>query len=95
VDTHIQFELHSSDLHILNAGSVGMPYTEQPGAYWLLISSQGHEFRHTVYDGEAAAQTIGASKSPFAQEFIATNMLKVPSAAEATEIFERWSRERL
>ena len=92
--THSQFERQIGDLRILNAGSVGMPYEEQPGAYWLLLGPQGYEFRRTAYDGEAAAQAIIAGGNPDAQQFIKENVLKVPTAAEATEIFERWSREK-
>lgn len=96
--THMQFERRIGNLRILNAGSVGMPYADQPGAYWLLLSPQGYKFRRTPYDGEAAAQAIRASGYPQAEEFAEENILKVPTAAEATEIFEhiaqeRWSQE--
>lgn len=92
--THIQFELSVGNRRILNAGSVGMPYADQPGAYWLLLSPEGYEFRWTTYDREAAAQEVKASGYPQAQEFAAENVLKVPTAAEATEIFERMAEER-
>jgi hypothetical protein len=42
-----------------------------------------------LYDGEKAAQEIRTSGNPLAQEFAEENVLKVPTAAEATEIFER------
>jgi predicted phosphodiesterase len=87
--THMQFEQRAGNLCILNAGSVGMPYADQPGAYWLLLSPEGHGFRWTTYDGEAAAQEIKVSGYPPAQEFAEENVLKTPTAAEATEIFER------
>ncbi len=87
--THMQFDRCVGNLRLLNAGSVGMPYADQPGAYWLLLSPQGYEFRRTVYDGEAAAQEIRASGYPQAQEFAEENVLTVPSATEVTEIFER------
>jgi putative phosphoesterase len=92
--THMQFKRQLSNLHILNAGSVGMPYADQPGAYWLLLSPQGYEFRRTAYDGETAAQTIRASGNPYAQAFAEENVLKVPTAAEAAELFEGWSQKR-
>ncbi|GMA51346.1 DeoR family transcriptional regulator [Alicyclobacillus contaminans] len=59
--THMQFERRVGRVHILNAGSVGMPFADQPGAYWLLLSPLGCEFRRTTYDGEAAAKEIRAS----------------------------------
>jgi putative phosphoesterase len=92
--THMQFERQVGNLRILNAGSVGMPYADQPGAYWLLLSPQGYEFRRTAYDGEVAAQEIRASGYPQAQEFVEENVLKVPTAAEATELFESWAQGR-
>lgn len=86
--THIQFELQVGNVRVLNAGSVGMPYADWPGAYWLLLSPQGYEFRRTAYDRAAAAQEIGASGYPQAQEFAEENVLKIPGANEAAEFFE-------
>src|SRR5579864_8887847 len=37
--THMQFELRVGRVRILNAGSVGMPYADRPGAYWLLLGT--------------------------------------------------------
>ena len=34
-------------MRVVNAGSVGMPYEEEPGAYWLLDL----DHRRTPYDG--------------------------------------------
>jgi predicted phosphodiesterase len=87
--THMQFERRVGDVCIVNAGSVGMPYAESPGAYWLLLGPEGCEFRRTEYDVEAAAQAVRASGYPQAQSFAEENVLKVPTAAEAMEIFER------
>jgi len=87
--THMQFELHIGDVHVLNAGSVGMPYTDRPGAYWLLLGPEGYEFRRTAYDLEAAVQQIRSSGYPQAQDFAAGNVLKVPTAEEAMTVFER------
>jgi putative phosphoesterase len=92
--THMQFERRVDKLRILNAGSVGMPYADRPGAYWLLLGPQEYEFRWTAYDVEAAAHAIRASGYPQAREFAEENVLKVPTAAEATEIFERMAEER-
>lgn len=86
--THIQFELQVGNVRILNAGSAGMPYADQPGAYWLLLGPHGYEFRRTAYDGEAAAREIKASGYPQAREFAEENVLKIPTATEAAEFFE-------
>lgn len=87
--THVQFERQAGSVRILNAGSVGMPYADRPGAYWLLLDPQGVEFRRTEYDTEMAAQHVRDSGYPQAEEFAEENLLKVPTAAEATEVFER------
>ena len=87
--THIQFERQAGSIRILNAGSVGMPYADRPGAYWLLLGPQGVEFRRTEYDTELAAQQVRASGYPQAGEFADENVLKVPTATEAMEYFER------
>jgi putative phosphoesterase len=48
--THSQFERTIAGKRVVNAGSVGMPYEDVPGAYWLLDL----EHRHTQYDGAPA-----------------------------------------
>ena len=87
--THIQFEMRAGSVRILNGGSVGMPYADRPGAYWLLLDPQGVEFRRTEYDLEKAAQQVRESGYPQASEFADEDLLKVSSAEEAMEYFER------
>ena len=87
--THMQFERRVGQVRILNAGSVGMPYADRPGAYWLLLKPEGSEFRWTAYDAVTAAQLVRESGHPQAQELAEENVLKVPTAAEAMEVFER------
>lgn len=86
--THMQFERHVGNIRILNAGSVGMPYADIPGAYWLLLGPESIKFRLTTYDLETAAQSVRASGYPQAQEFAEENILRVSTAAEATAVFE-------
>jgi putative phosphoesterase len=45
--THTQFERTIAGKRVINSGSVGMPYEEEPGAYWTLDL----EHRRTDYDG--------------------------------------------
>ena len=87
--THMQFERRVGRRRILNAGSVGMPYADSPGAYWLLLGPEGSEFRKTLYEVKTAAQQVRASGYPHAQDFAEENVLTVPTAAEATEVFEQ------
>lgn len=65
-----------------------MPYAERPGAYWALLGPEV-EFRRTEYDLEAAAERIRSSGWPDAEEFTAENVLTVPTAEEAIDVFER------
>jgi putative phosphoesterase len=45
--THTQFEREVEGIRVVNAGSVGMPYEAEPGAYWLLDLVH----RQTPYEG--------------------------------------------
>ena len=54
--THMQFARDVGDVHVVNAGSVGMPFGEA-GAYWVLLGPNGVELRRTVYDTAAAARS--------------------------------------
>ncbi len=79
--THVQFDRRVGDVRIVNAGSIGMPYEAEPGAYWTMLGPDV-EFRRTGYE----AGDISATRWP--EEW--------PTATpeEATEFFERFSRER-
>ncbi|HZS78900.1 MAG TPA: metallophosphoesterase family protein [Ktedonobacteraceae bacterium] len=86
--THMQFERQARNTRILNAGSVGMPYADAPGAYWLLLQPDGYEFRRTVYDLGLAARQVRESSYPQAESFAQENILNIPAASEAMEVFE-------
>jgi len=45
--THTQYERTVAGVRVVNAGSVGIPYEDEPGAYWLLDL----EHRRTRYEG--------------------------------------------
>jgi hypothetical protein len=79
--THVQFDRTIGDHRVVNAGSVGMPYEAEPGAYWLKLGPEVG-LRRT----ECPFPDIGSTGWP--EEW--------PSATpeEATDFFERVSRER-
>lgn len=88
--THMQFERRAGKVRILNAGSVGMPFADQPGAYWLLLDPTGCEFRRTAYDSEAAAQEIvQSSDNASTRAFVKDNVLTIPSAAYMADSLEK------
>jgi predicted phosphodiesterase len=86
--THSQFDRRLSAFRLVNAGSVGMPYEDAPGAYWALVRDGEPELRRTEYDLEAAAARIRATEWPGAAQWVEENLLTVPTAREAAEFFE-------
>ena len=83
---HIQMDRTSGSIRVVNAGSVGMPYEEEPGAYWAILAD-GVEFRRTEYDLERAAAAIRSSGHPLAEELAAENVLRAPTPEEALAAF--------
>jgi putative phosphoesterase len=79
--THVQFDRRVGDVRLVNAGSVGMPYEDRPGAYWALIDSEV-ELRRTDYEPGDIAGSGWPGEWPSG------------SADEATEYFERLGREQ-
>jgi putative phosphoesterase len=79
--THVQFDRPVGNVRLVNAGSVGMPYETEPGAYWAFLGPDV-EPRWTAYESGDVASTGWP--------------LALPSAGpeEATEFFEQMSRER-
>jgi putative phosphoesterase len=76
--THVQFDRRIGDIRLVNAGSVGMPYEHEPGAYWALLDGTDVELRHT----RCQAPDVSAWPGEWPQA----------TPAEATEHFERMSR---
>ena len=50
--THMQFDRTIAGKRVINSGSVGVPYEDEPGAYWTLDL----EHRRTEYDDPPAAR---------------------------------------
>ena len=90
--THVQFDRMIDGVRLVNAGSVGMPYEDEPGAYWALLGPDVG-LRRTEYDLERAAAAIRASGFPGADEFADEHVLHPAGADEATEQFERMALE--
>ena len=82
--THVQFDRTIDGRRVVNAGSVGMPYQDEPGAYWALLSA-GIELRRTEYDLDGAARLIAATGFPESEELI--EILKRPPPPDETSAF--------
>ena len=61
--THTQFERTVAGVRVVNAGSVGLPYEDEPGAYWLLDL----EHRRTPYDGAELRATREEAVAEFTE----------------------------
>ena len=92
--THSQFDRQLGDLRLVNAGSVGMPYEDEPGAYWVLVRDGEPELRRTAYDVDRAAERIRATGWPIAERWVDENLLTVPTARGAAEFFEKQRAQR-
>ncbi|HZU21153.1 MAG TPA: metallophosphoesterase family protein [Gaiellaceae bacterium] len=61
--THMQFERTIAGKRVVNSGSVGMPYEDEPGAYWTLDL----EHRRTAYDGALLTASREEALSEFTE----------------------------
>jgi hypothetical protein len=50
--THVQFDRVVGDVRVVNAGSVGMAYENERGAYWAVLGPEV-ELRRSEYDVDA------------------------------------------
>jgi putative phosphoesterase len=76
--THMQFSREIAGVKVVNAGSVGMPYDDEPGAYWLALGPDV-EHRRTPYD------PAGLETSAFPGDYFRGGR---PSRADVTAYFE-------
>jgi len=89
---HMQFNRSAGGRRWVNAGSVGMPYASQPGAYWALLGPEVH-LRRTEYDVHMAAAAIRATGHPLRDD-LAAGVVRPPTEEEAIEVFERQAGRR-
>jgi putative phosphoesterase len=61
--THTQYERTVGGIRVINAGSVGMAYEEEPGAYWLLDLVH----RRTPYEGAKLKATREEAVAEFTE----------------------------
>ena len=61
--SHTQFDRTVAGVRVVNAGSVGMPYEDEPGAYWLLDLVH----QRTQYDGAELKATREEAVAEFTE----------------------------
>lgn len=84
--THSQFDRPVGPARLINAGSVGLPYEDAPGAYWAILGPDV-SLRRTEYDFSAAAARIRESSCPDAGGFADAVTAPLPRST-AVEAFE-------
>jgi predicted phosphodiesterase len=89
--THMPFDRLVGGRRVVNPSSVGMPYGH-PGAGWALLGPEV-TLRRTIYDAKAAAEVIGSSRYPGAQQWAAEYVLNHYSDTEALEAFTAIARD--
>ena len=89
--THVQYERRVGARHVVNAGSVGMPYEGSPDARWALVGDDDVELVSTPYDAGAALELLRSKGCP-AFEWFSRPLRGEVTAEEATAHFE--SRRR-
>ena len=86
--THQQFDRSIDRWRVINAGSVGVPYEGEAGAYWALLGPDV-ELRRTEYDIEHAFEELRAGGFPDLEEMLKESLLEPIEPAEVSEFFER------
>ena len=85
--THLQFDRSVAGVRSVNAGSVGMPYQGEPGAFWALLGPDV-ELRRTLYDVDLAVERYRATGDPAVEQMVEI-LLEPPTPAEVIEHAER------
>jgi predicted phosphodiesterase len=80
--THMPFDRMVGGVRVVNAGSVGAPFCQPAGAYWLLLGAQGVELRRTDYDFASAAAAVRQTGQPMVEEVCVRYIVNPPAEAE-------------
>jgi predicted phosphodiesterase len=84
--THVQQDRALADApRLVNAGSVGLPFQGEPGAFWAMLGPDV-ELRSTEYDVERAYESLASSGFPAAAA-IFDDSLRGTAAAESVTAF--------
>lgn len=86
--THGQYDRTlAGGLRLVNPGSVGMSYEDEPGAFWAVLGPEV-ELRRTEYDVDAAVAAIRATDAPDVDQLLVRYLLEPVGADRATAFFE-------
>ncbi len=86
--THVQLDRRvPSAPRLVNAGSVGLPYQGETGAFWVLLDADV-ELRRTPYDVESAIAALSETGFRSARDVFGESLRGTISAESATAHFE-------
>jgi predicted phosphodiesterase len=86
--THVQHDRRLPGApRLVNAGSIGLPYQGEPGAFWAILGPNV-QFRRTPYDIDAALASVTSSQFPSAAKIFDDSLRGAASAESATAYFE-------
>lgn len=84
---HQQFDRTIDGRRLVNAGSIGIPYEGERGAYWALLGP-GVELRRTEYDFERALEELQAGGFPALAETFEESLVNPIDPDEVSAYFE-------
>jgi putative phosphoesterase len=85
--THVQYDRRAAGKRWVNAGSIGMPYEDEPGAYWALLGPDV-ELRRSPYDLKGAVERIATSGFPDAEAWAREYVYAINGPEEASRYLE-------
>jgi predicted phosphodiesterase len=92
--THMQVDRRVGRWRVVNAGSVGMPYENEPGARWALLGPDV-DLRRTDYDREDAARRLREAVAGRTEDSSVIETMVRPPAREAVlDFFQQLAAEQ-
>jgi len=86
--THMQQDRLIDGTRFVNAGSVGLPYEGELGAFWALLVDGVPELRNTELEHEGVVEAFRQSRWPRASEILREKVLRTVTREEATRVLE-------
>ena len=86
--THQQDDRTVGEVRFINAGSVGLPYEGEVGAFWALLVDGEPHLRKTELDHERIVEVFRQSRWPRASEILRERVIRTVTREEATEVLE-------
>jgi putative phosphoesterase len=86
--THMQQDRMVDGIRFVNAGSVGLPYEGEVGAFWALLVDGEPRLRKTELDHARIVEVFRESRWPRAPEILRERVVRTATREEATRVLE-------